>query len=264
MSYYHSDYSAVSKSMLSQFMDRRSVYCLKYVTRVMAAEQATKVMDLGTVVHAALLEPHRQVVVTYPPEVLGKDGRLGTTAASMFAEQARYGGLIPLKEQDAERAACMVASVRSVVGDILAIPTGKREAPIRWTDEESGLQCKCRPDFLAPSARVILDIKTTSNVVPWEFERQARELKYWLQDAHYCNGAAAIYGGEWRFLFVAVESEPPHETIVYEYSPERRADADVQRSDALSALKQCYESGDWRDAWMDGEAKILNKPLRRF
>jgi hypothetical protein len=268
---YHADYSAQSKGMLADFLDRRLEYYLRYVEQTAPPVKTTKAMDIGTGWHAALLQPHLldELVVTYPAEVLAKvdgqvspDGAASTKAAKNFCEVNEAAGRIVLKEKDMDVIKAMAASVlRSTVGKWLQAPAAI-EKPRYWTDEVSGLRCRCLPDWYNAATGIMIDLKSTARVTPASFAKQADELRYWLQTSHYLDSI----GGEGRFLFVAVESSWPFETIVYEYPLSDGGDsmdlefADGVRHRALQEIAECQQTGIWRDSW----SGCVNPVFKRY
>lgn len=53
-----------------------------------------------------------------------------------------------------------------------------------WTDKETGLKCKCRPDKLIVSRQV--DVKTTEDLK--KFHYSVDDYRYHVQNAWYCDG----------------------------------------------------------------------------
>lgn len=268
---YHAEYDSISKTMLSTFLDRRRVYYETYITKAAPPRASSKAMDLGTAVHAALLEPLKfaEMVVTIPAELLAKvdgevseNGAESTKAAKAFRAEHEAVGKVVLKPNQFADAGNMVASVlRSPVGKWLE-NAAIIETPRYWTDDVSGLRCRSLPDWFLPEKGIMLDIKSTKLVKPAAFAKQADDLRYWLQASHYLDSI----GGEGRFLFVAVESEWPYETVVYEYPRSDGGDsidlefADAVRVRALQDIAECHASGNWNDSW----SGVVNKIERRY
>lgn len=61
---------------------------------------------------------------------------------------------------------------------------GYAEVSIFWKDEETGLMCKCRPDYLTPN--YIADYKSIANIEM--IERDLATYKYHFQAAYYLEG----------------------------------------------------------------------------
>lgn len=119
---------------------------------------------------------------------------------------------------------------------------GKAETSHFWKDIRTGLDCKCRPDYLRSGFCV--DFKTTQDASPQAFEKSAYKYRYHVQSYWYLHGLkmCGIQDID-DFAFVAVEKEPPYAVAVY-YADDLmlrlgklEAEADLER------MSQCVDSG---------------------
>lgn len=95
---------------------------------------------------------------------------------------------------------------------------GDVELSAVWADAETGASCKGRFDRHAPSVAggTIVDIKTTSrSAARSDFERTIFSYRYFVQGAHYMNGAAALAVPAEHFVIIAVETVVPYACAVY-------------------------------------------------
>lgn len=97
------------------------------------------------------------------------------------------------------------------------LKTGEHEIPIFWTDAQTGLACKCRPDCLTTynGEKYIVDYKTTQSCEAGAFERSCRYYGYQLQAAMYTEGVFNTSMNVCKFAFVAQEKKPPYAVRVY-------------------------------------------------
>lgn len=67
---------------------------------------------------------------------------------------------------------------------------GKHEESFFWKDEETGVECKCRPDSYGEISGqpICVDLKTCQCAETEKFMRDAIKLNYDIQAAHYCDG----------------------------------------------------------------------------
>ena len=87
-----------------------------------------------------------------------------------------------------------------VAADMLA--DGRPEVSYFWEDE-SGLTCRCRPDFVT-AKRDLVDIKTYSSAEEREFQRQIGRLGYQIQGALYLDGVDRAGGPRCDYFFFIV------------------------------------------------------------
>lgn len=261
---YFGDHSAVSQSMLKTFADRRRLYEGYYVTGEIPQPEDTDPMRKGTAAHTALLEPHRfeRLVLTFPPELLGKKGAVSTDAAKAFRDEHEAAGRIVLKEKDYAAIKAMADSVRRVCGKWLDLPAMKERA-LYWSDELTGMAMKMRLDWLLNrGTAIVFDLKTTGDSGPREFRKRIEGNGYWLQTAHYIEGVKVAMGVESvEFYFIAVEDKPPYACALYSLDGAALAAAAITRRRLLNELHTCLQTGDFSEPW---ETEVTRLPLRDF
>lgn len=122
--------------------------------------------------------------------------------------------------------------------------SGYVENTYYWTDPDTGVKCKCRPDFLNKLG-IGVDIKSTEDASPDAFGRSATKYRYPVQGAFYTDGLEAngIYLDS--FVFIAVEKKPPYAVACYEL-PSRGYDIGRQQYKAnLRTYAECKASNEW-------------------
>lgn len=245
----------ISKGMLADFRERRRLFEGRYLTRDIPPKRPTKQMEIGTLVHAAILEPHRigELYAQIPDDVLASNGAASTKAAKEFIAAAQAKGQCPVKADDWVMVKAMSDSVRATCDKFLRIP-GKIEQTITWTHPLTGLQCRCRPDWLLETSETVfcVDVKTTADASPDQFKRRIEDFSYWLQDAHYSEGAELLTRKPAMFLFVAVECEPPYGCFVYKLTARSRQRARDSRERLMVNLRECLDAGNFADPF-EGE-----------
>lgn len=125
--------------------------------------------------------------------------------------------------------------------DILA--GGMSEQTFLWQDE-TGIECKARMDLWQFGSGKKVDIKTSRYADREGFNRQARELKYYLSAAHYTAGEASVEGFEdaWLrndFSHLVLCKEYPYAAYVFPIAREWMDIGRRQCREALDHLANC-------------------------
>lgn len=210
--------------------------------------QATESMDMGTVVHALVLEPETVAEICHVAILSARSG-----AGKKERDDALAAGKIRLTRGKYAlcRHAASALSADPVCRKLLDMP-GEAEVSLYW-DMPLGsgqVPCKARMDYLAElpdGSCIAVDLKTTSawlantgslsyHIHKWHYERQA---------AWYLEGLQAVGLGCRQFVFLFVGMRSPHFT-----SAVRLTDTDIRHgwNDCLAAAKiwqRCMETGIW-------------------
>ncbi len=253
---YHSDRTALGRSALWTFHERRRQYCAEYVSNTASAKVVSKAMDIGSLAHLGLLEPEKfpSQYAVFPDSVLDARGGETTNKSKEFRESNEAKGLIVVKQKEFEVVQKMVESVRAKLGpegwlDVEA----RREQAIYWIETTTGMLCKCLVDWLieTPGTTFCLDFKTTGDASPSAFKYRIEDGGLWLQDAQYSEGAAAVTGKPVEFYFVVCEVKEPHVTSIQALTDADRQSAAISRRKLMADLSQCLKSGNWKEPWED-------------
>jgi hypothetical protein len=156
-------------------------------------------------------------------------------------------GRTVLPKSDADLVMRMAHSVFShpAAAMLLALP-GKAESTHMWTDAATGLECKCRPDWLTDDGRLLVDLKTTENASPREFGRSIATWRYHVQAAWYLDGVEQATGTRpEQFLFLCVEKKAPYAVAVYAADAEMIAAGAQTAARDLNVLATCKAAGAW-------------------
>lgn len=120
---------------------------------------------------------------------------------------------------------------------------GEHEKSFFWTDEATGIKCKCRPDSFGTfgSHNIIVDYKTSENAETDAFMKSALKFNYDVQAAHYTAGLEAIYGKDYLFIFIAQETKPPYCVNVLQADEYFMENGYEVRKLMLETYKKCLE-----------------------
>lgn len=192
---------AVSVSMLKQVADCPA--------KINVVREQSAAMALGSLVHCAILEPEqleRRYAATYYE-------RSGTKAWD--AEASAAGGRELVKIAVWEAALRMRDAVHGNPFARALISGAVTERTLIWQDDDTGLMCRARLDGQSPLG-CPFDLKTTVDASPRAFVgRAVPRLQYHMQAAFYLRGCRALGLPSGGFPLIALETAPPHVTMVY-------------------------------------------------
>ena len=249
---------STSNSKLKVFMEASRLYAGYWVTRDIPQPPPGPAMRWGSLVHLRVLEPDDFVrTVAVKREGLNRKSNAGKAEiADLEAEGVQ---LVSLAERR-----CLEGIYDAVMRHPLAgrlVEQLDKEVPYTWTDEATGLPCRCKFDMVSTRGRGgIGDLKTTDDPSPRAFGKSAAKYGYHHQAAFYSRPIAELTGEDPHYWIVAVRSEPPFEVAIYSVSLFQRAAADQQITAAMQRLRACMETSDWSAPWEMARDQPLQLP----
>lgn len=245
---YHQCFDAVTRSAVKVYMDSPYDYYLTYVARSMTRPEPSRAMEAGTLVHRILLErvEFDDAVAIYPESCLKSDGSLNPKPAAQFRED--NSGKVCLKDDKAIEIYRAVNAARlSVLGPILG---GNHSFEDSYITTKHEIALKCKPDICAEleDRIVIYDLKCVDDISAGLFHRNAKRLKYWLQDAHY-SAVLSESGKPVEFRFFALELRYPFRVRAYEYDQHSRQLAAQKHDEIVRQLAASYVDDHWPDTY---------------
>lgn len=231
------NHPAVNKSTLWEM--RKSPAHYKYALDHPAAD--TPALKLGRAIHMAILQPDEfngQYCLEPAVDKRTKDGR-----AQYQEFLANCGGKEPINPDDYQAILGMYDSVWADPNARELLREVECETPLFWTDESTGIECKCRLD--AHRDGVVVDLKSCADASTSQFVKDAIKFGYDVQCAHYLRGYRAVFEKTATFWFICVEKKPPYAVNVIEAT-----DGFVDRGtwhliDLMDRLKECRDKNEW-------------------
>jgi hypothetical protein len=203
-----------------------------------------KAFDIG---HAA----HKPVLGAGPDLVRIDAAEWRTDAIKDEVAKVRAAGGVPLKPSEYEQVHGMADALRRhPVAAALFDPTrGQPEQSLFWLDDETGVWCRARLDWL-PSPRngrlIVPDYKTCRSANPEHLQRTIYDYGYFIQAFWYLDGVKALgLGDDPAFVFCAQEKEPPYLVTVFEVDSTALELGQRQSNEARQIFAQCASSGVW-------------------
>lgn len=197
---YHNG-EGVSKSNLDDIAKCPAIY--KWRQKAPEDEEKKKALDIGTALHCLLLEPQHfdERFLVVPP--FDRRTTQGKKDLEQFMEENYSPEKIIITEEEERKLRLMQESA-------FAHPDAKKlldmdgicESSIYWTDFETNVLCRIRPDKIINDLPIIVDVKKTSNIN--DFGRSVEDYRYHVQAAMYIDGYTEIFNSDPVFLFIAV------------------------------------------------------------
>lgn len=194
---YHAT-NAISKSTLD--MAATDLYAPMWAKSCPQDEVKIKTFDFGDAMHAILLEPDRLKSDFVAMPALNLRTNAGKEAKAEFVEEHQGKAILTYDEH--RKLNLMFESVMAYKPARDRIEaSGVAERSYFWTDSQTGLKCKCRPDKYIQDQLLLVDVKTTPELS--KFTYSVQDYRYHVQDAWYCDGVSNFDGPvEMEFLVV--------------------------------------------------------------
>lgn len=195
---YHSC-SEMSKTKLDLF--HRDENLLSWHETCPVDTDKLKTLDFGDAMHAICLEPDRlkSEFVVMPKFNLRTNQ--GKEDKEVFDKENADKKILTADEY---------TKLRLMFESVMAHPSGRQiieaegiaEGSFFWTDRDSGIDCRCRPDKIVTEHGYTVDIKTTAKLSDFKFS--VDDYRYYVQDPFYRDGMAenGITHSEMRFLVI--------------------------------------------------------------
>lgn len=207
-----------------------------------------KAFDFGHAAHTLVLG-YGPKIVEIPEDVLASNGAVSTKEAKEFVATARAAGNVPLKPDEYAVVVAMAEKLKSHPIAAKLFESGSPEQSIYWTDKESGVRLRARPDWITRFANgrtAMVDFKSANSAAPADFARSAADYGYHQQQPWYCDGFAAVAAdSNAAFLFVVQEKAAPYLVNVIELDREAVELGRRLNRLAIETYARCMESGIW-------------------
>lgn len=197
---YHST-KAVSKTVLD--LIEKDGHYAKWAKDCPQDSEKIKTFDFGDAMHAICLEPDRldsEFVVL--PEINLRTNA-GKQEKAEFLEANKDKKILTFDEK--KQLNLMFESVMAYYPTRELIEAdGVAEGSYFWIDEETGLECKCRPDKEIESRGLLVDVKTTPLIS--KFAYSVDDYRYYVQDPWYTDGVSKCKDGQpFRMEFLVIQ-----------------------------------------------------------
>lgn len=204
--------------------------------------------SLGTLIHAAVLEPdvfEKRYIIK--PDDINRRGAANQAIYDRFFWEAKQNGQDVVTAADYETALACADKIRNhrEASDLLL---GDGPTEISLFDEINGLSCRGRPDKYHVKSGYLVDLKTTGdgNASESQWPREIIRWRYDMQAVMYLSLWHRCFGVQPKgFKHVVVETVAPYSIAIYELSRTWLEVGKVLLSEAIEIAKRCESSGVW-------------------
>ena len=234
---YHAS-QAISKSGL----DKIAKSPAHYRAAKEAPAETTDAMVIGSAFHDYILLPEIfQTAYTVLPEDF--NGR--TKDGKSYLETIKASGQTILKAEWLKDIQGMAAAVAAHPKAAALLTGGHPEVSIFWQDADTGIDCRCRPDYIHSSG-IIADLKSTADAGPAAFSKSCANFRYHVQDAFYSEGFYQATGAWPRgFVFIAVEKTAPYAVACYTLDDVAKEKGRELYQQGLQTLQAVQAANEW-------------------
>jgi len=215
---------------------------------------SSPVFDMGTAVHAMVLEEARGVV-------RGPETRRGKAWTEAY-EEAQASDQTLLTASDYDLARNIADSVLfHPVGQRMAGPTTVNEASFFATDPETELKIKCRPDSYWDAKGVLYDLKTCQDASPRGVAKDMGPsgYNYAIQQAFYMHCLEQAGYEASQFVFVHVEKSGGYCVSTNIIHEEYLDWAKGEMHMTLRKIAKANEAQMWDTGWSD-QTNVIDLP----
>lgn len=242
---YHADVDSISKSGLDEMARSPAHYYARRLDPQRPSPRDKAGQFEGTLAHCAVLEPAEFAKRYSVHAVMNRNTKAWHAIEENCAE-----GVVPIQKDQYDKAMRQAESVRALpeVNEALTA-LGHAEISACWRDEDTGVLCRCRPDWTywaGDSGAILLDLKTYSDASAAQFVRQVARKNYAGQAGYYTDGFGAASGLMVHgFVFVAVETEWPYAAACYMLDHESLEAGRRWYRHHLGVYAECLRTGVW-------------------
>lgn len=235
---YHADRGSLSSSGARKLL---APSCPALFQHAQDHPEHSAAFDLGSVTHRLVLGAGAEIVVVDADDWRSKTAR-------EERDEAHASGASPVLRKEFEQARAMSRAVGEHPVAAALLSSGEPELSGYWQDQETGVRCRFRPDWLtsADGRVVCVDLKTSTTAHPGTFARKAADFGYHQQAAWYREGLIELgLSNDPRFLFIVQSKSAPFPVSVVEFDPEAIAIGNQANREARRAYAECAETGIW-------------------
>jgi hypothetical protein len=258
---YHGDKARMSSSGVRKVLQSPRHFLTMWCNEV---EEDKDHFRIGRAAHLLLLEPEKfRELYLVQPDFGAMQSSKNRAARDEWRSQQHPQAVIVTEKELNNLVGMAEAVLEHPIASAL-LKNGKPETTLHWTDEDTGVYCKARPDYISvdPTGDVhLIDFKTTRDIRSGIFADDAYRMRYGTQLAFYHDGLVRAMGRQpTTVTLIAVEKEPPFEAAVYCLTDDWIERGQEEYQHALRIYRRCRDTGKFPAH--QSNASILNMPRK--
>lgn len=201
----------------------------------------TRAMEIGTAIHAAILEPERfKKEYMLMPEIKSRAASEYKKAASALGSEFVLVGKEVSNVLGMQDAILSNKFLKSRLSE-----NGYTELSVFAFDPETGVFCKCRFDYISESLKAV-DLKKTQDARQDAFSKSIFNYRYYVQDVFYRDVFEWCTGVELQsFEFLAVEESKPHGCMLHALPETAQMIGREEYRKNLNDYYECFTNDHW-------------------
>jgi hypothetical protein len=220
---YHANTTHISSTQIK--IAKKSLKELDWVRRGLIVQEKKTHFDFGNAFELALLDPigFSEKVKFYNPENRPEPEKAMNSKQNIawkaeIFDSSQY----VINEKGDESYETIKAMLESCFADKVIqglIRNTEYQLSLFWTDDQTGVQLKTRPDICKRKKNVLINVKTTTDGSPQGFSRDLVKFDYPLQACMEINGciASGAMPSVDAYYWLVVEKVPPFNATIYQF-----------------------------------------------
>lgn len=201
--------------------------------------------DFGHAAHKQVLGVGPQIVVVDAPS-------WKTKAAQTERDEAYAAGQVPILAHEYADVEGMADALRRhpVASALFNPAAGDPEQSLFWVDEQTGVWCRARLDWLPRPVEgrrlIVPDYKTCNSAELGHIQKAVHNYGYHQQDAFYLDGIKALgLDADPAFVFAFQEKTAPYLITVVQLTDEAKRIGRERNRQAIDIYRRCTEADHW-------------------
>lgn len=235
--FYHKIGGVISKSGLD-LIDRSPYHYKK------GFSPTTATLLKGGLFHKMVLEPHLIGESYIIDSGINRRTKAGKKELKDLEKEAEEKGKVVIRQKDIDDITPWVQAVKDHAQAKAFLSSGIVERTFIWQDAETGVVCRCRPDYFRRNVAA-LDLKSARGAREDEFIKASAQYRYYVQDWFYREGMAACDHKVGDFVFVVLENKWPFAVGCYKLDQGFYEQGRFEARKNLRTYADCLSSGIW-------------------